>query len=329
MNTPRLIAETLLGFSLISTAFPAQMKDMKDTLNNTPDFFMKPITIKKEDSLSPINFKDIFGKFDNEGNLEEFVPRKIERNTMRFGILPAANNQIIVMKIGSKSIVINPGSDKYRLSLLRTLGAFQVSKLDTIIYSDITSSPENIYSLLDMGMVSKVIVPVVDLEPNSDNVALLKKFSDVKNEIKKRGGNIIEMRDKTKIQLDDCIITSVLPKNTPEASLLFDDEDTIVFVQGYIPREDQNSIVLPNIKTYISKTNVLISKDLLKNISPTNILLSQYTNNNIDETINNVISKVGRDKVFILNDQNGVNISSPNAKPDESTLTINAQSNNT
>ena len=73
----------------------------------------------------------------------------------------------------------------------------------------------------------------------------------------------------------------------------------------------------------------MISKDLLKNISPTNILLSQYTNNNIDETINNVISKVGRDKVFILNDQNGVNIASPNAKPDESTLTINAQSNNT
>lgn len=328
MNTSRLIAETLLGFSLISTAFPMQMKDMNDTLNNTSDFFMKPITIKKEDSLSPVNFKDIFGKFDNEGNLEEFVPRKIQRNTMKFRILPATDNQIIVMKIGKKSVVINPGSDKYRLSLLTALGSLQVSKLDTIIYSDITSSPENIYSLLDMGMVSKVIVPVLDLEPNSNNVALLKNFNDIKGEIKKRGGTIIEMKDKTKIQLDDCVITSVLPKNTPEASLILDDDDTIVFIQGYIPREDQNSIVLPNIKTYISRTNVLISQDLLKDLTPSNILLSQYANTN-EETINTVISKVGRENLFILNDQNGVNIISPNAKPDESTLTVNGQSNNT
>ena len=155
-NSSIILAEILLSLSLISGSFPNQTQDINITLANTSSFFEKPIEIKKEDDLSVMNFKHIFGENPTSETAEV---QTVKLSDMNFKILNAKNEFIGIIKIGNKSLVINPGSNLNRVLLLESLGKLQIDKIDAVILTDISESTDNLKTIAEMGLSKRFLLP--------------------------------------------------------------------------------------------------------------------------------------------------------------------------
>lgn len=307
LNSSKFLAEILLTISIISSSFPTQRTEVINTINNSSSFFITPIEIKKDDNLAPMDFSKIFGNPNPEDNNNPHISSK---ENLNFAILNTNSDNISIFKLGEKTIVINPGKKENNKVLLENLGRMQVSKIDAIILTDLAESTDNLYTLLEMGIAKKTILPGIKIQKNTSDFELIQKLKEIKDKIIAKGGSVSEMIDQTKINLSNSIITSILQDNTTNTSLKLEYNENSIFYLANLKNTMQTDLYDKKVNTIIVNSNYELNSNLLKKLNPEKaIIIERKDVNTNEETINLLKKELKEENILYVNSEKNALIS--------------------
>lgn len=308
LNSSKIMAEILLGITIVGSSFPTQTKEIQTTVNNSSSFFITPIQIKKDDNLATMNFAKIFGDNPTDENANNIQSINYD---MYFKILNTTDEGIYIFKMGDKTIVINPGSNHNSRLLLEELGRMQVNKIDAIILTDIKKSTDNLHTLVEMGLSKLVLLPNIQIQKNTQSLELVQNLKDLKDKIKSKGADINDLNDQTKINFSRSTITTFLPDNVDNISLQIENNENTIFIIGNLPEVVQRSANLKASNSVILEQSNSITKEILTKLNPEKLYI--ITNSKEDEINNNnektklIEQAVNKDKIsLITNVSNGI-----------------------
>lgn len=309
-NSGKVIAEVLLGMSLLSFSFPSHTQDISNTISNSSSFFITPMQIKKDDNLSTVNFKDIFGSNPTDENTT--VVSQNQNKEMTLKILNFEDDFVAILKIGDKSLLLNSGKAKNRVTLMETLGRMQISKLDAVIITDINESTENLFTLAELGIVKKILLPGIQLNKNTSDFNLVEKLKDTKKKLEELNTNVQEIYDQTNINFAKATLKTILPEGSSSISLLIENNENTILLQGDLTQDKQKDIILPLVNTYIVQSKFALSKDYINKVKPEKVLLVERKDSLLSEDSKKQIQEiVGKDNLFNVNSTNGFSVVLP------------------
>lgn len=306
LEIAKLTLEVALVCSMVGSIYPKQAKDIKSSVINNSSF-LTTINVKQDDNLATTDFSKIFGNNPTDENANNTNTASFKHKNLNLRILPLDNDNIIILKIGDKAILIGTGKEKNFNKLLENLGNMNITSLEAIIFNNVLDDTKNLYTLLEMKMSKKILLPAPNTEKNIDNYHIYDKLEEVKLKAKELNSEIYELKNNTNINFNGYNITSYLPQNTYAASLLLNYNEDYFFIAEEMPKNAQKELTLPKLFAYITNSKVISEYSFLQKAMPKKIIITNKDNGIPNDTLSLLKRFVEDNSFFKISNSVGVN----------------------
>lgn len=305
LEIAKLTLEVALVCSMVGSIYPKQAKDIKSSVINNSSF-LTTINVKQDDNLATTDFSKIFGDNPTDENANNTKTATFKHKNLNLRILPLDDDNIIILKIGDKAILIGTGKEKNLNKLLENLGNMNITSLEAIVFNNILDDTKNLYTLLEMNMTKKVLLPSPNTEKNIDNYHIYDKLEEIKLKANELHAEIFGLKNNTNINFEGYNITSYIPKNTYAASLLLNYNEDYFFIAEEMPKNAQKELTLPKVFAYITNSKVIPEYSLLQKIMPKKIIITNKENGVPESTLTLLKRFVEDDSLFKISNSVGV-----------------------
>ena len=120
MSSLKLLLEAALLANIAMTGYPKETANLRSSITNASNVFKTEINIPKNDNLSNVNFKNIFGTNPTDETADPVVVE--EKKDFTYTVIPLDNDFSSILKIGERGILIGAGKKENKAKILQYLG---------------------------------------------------------------------------------------------------------------------------------------------------------------------------------------------------------------
>ena len=277
MSSLKLLLEAALIANIAISGYPKETTNLRNSITNASNVFKTEITIPKNDNLSNVNFKNIFGTNPTDETADPVVVE--EKKDFTYTVIPLDNDFSSILKIGERGILIGAGKKENKAKILQYLGKNNLQYLDAIIMLGAEDEETNIYEFAEMKLTTKVIMVNPDLEitgyleKGKKTASLVIKVGEqkilIKNEMSKE-----KIKDITNVEYDaivaeeeKAIEEELLEKGKPRKLVLYSKDRLIQMskenkekIEKYVKPEDTIQVGIESyVKMDMKRTEVILS----------------------------------------------------------------------
>ena len=271
MSSLKLLLEAALIANIAITGYPKETTNLSNSITNASNVFKTEINIPKNDNLSNVNFKNIFGTNPTDETADPVIVE--EKKDFTYTVIPLDNDFASILKIGERGILIGAGKKENKAKILQYLGKNNLQYLDAIIMLGADDEESNIYEFAEMKLTTKVILVNPDLEKNSDNFNIMNKLSSMKTKLKEMGINVENLNDKTKIDFVTATITGYLEKGKKTATLTIKVGEQKILIQNDMSKEKLKDILNVEYDVLVAEEEKDIDKDIFEKGKPRKLVI--------------------------------------------------------
>lgn len=271
MSSLKLLLEAALIANIAISGYPKETANLRNSITNASNVFKTEINIPKNDNLSNVNFKNIFGTNPTDETADPVVVE--EKKDFTYTVIPLDNDFSSILKIGERGILIGAGKKENKAKILQYLGKNNLQYLDAIIMLGADDEESNIYEFAEMKLTTKVIMVNPDLEKNSDNFNIMNRLSEIKTKLKEMGINVENLNDKTKVDFINSTITGYLEKGKKTASLVIKVGEQKILIKNDMSKEKIKDITNVEYDAIVAEEEKTIEEELLEKGKPRKLVL--------------------------------------------------------